>query len=167
VALAWIGYRLLTDGETEPEKPRAARSTFQGAIRTIIVADATMGLDNVLGVAGAAHGSVPMVALGLVLSIPIVVWGSTLLLGLLRRFPGLLYIGGAVLAWTAVEMFVEEPLLAPILGPHEEWTLAAQILVTSAMLGTAWLRNRRPVSPYGVQISPAMHSAQSPAKAEI
>lgn len=60
-----------------------------------------MGLDNGLAVAGAAHGSVLLVILGLVISIPIVVWGSTLILHWIERFPGLLYIGGAVLAWTA------------------------------------------------------------------
>ena len=80
-------------------------------MRTIVVADAVMGLDNVLAVAGAAHGSVLLVVLGLLISIPIVVWGSTLILHWIERFPSLLYIGGAVLAWTAAKMITSEPLL--------------------------------------------------------
>src|SRR6185295_6749069 len=90
--------------------------SFWTAMRTIVVADAVMGLDNVLAVAGAAHGSALLVVLGLVISIPIVVWGSTLILGLLERHPGLLYVGGAVLAWTSAKMIVEEPLVAERLG---------------------------------------------------
>ena len=79
-------------------------------MRTIVIADAVMGLDNVLAVAGAAHGSVLLVVAGLVISIPIVVWGSTLILRWIERFPGLLYLGGAVLAWTAAKMIADEPL---------------------------------------------------------
>ena len=83
-------------------------------MRTIVIADAVMGLDNVLAVAGAAHGSVLLVMAGLAISMPIVVWGSTLILHWIERFPALLYLGGAVLAWTAAKMIADEPLLEDV-----------------------------------------------------
>jgi len=81
-------------------------------MKTIIVADAIMGLDNVLAVAGAAKGSFLLVILGLLISVPIVVWGSQLILKWVDRFPVIIYLGGAVLAWTAAQMMLNEPLLA-------------------------------------------------------
>jgi len=101
VLLAWIAYRLLAGGENGREHDVAPAMSFFGAMRTIVIADAVMGLDNVLAVAGAAHGSMVLVVAGLLISIPIVVWGSTLILHWIERFPGLLYVGGAVLAWTS------------------------------------------------------------------
>ena len=82
-------------------------------MRTIIIADAVMGLDNVLAVAGAAHGSYLLVVTGLIISVPIVVWGSTLVLKVVDRYPGVVYIGAAVLVWTAVKMMTSEPLVKP------------------------------------------------------
>jgi YjbE family integral membrane protein len=84
---------------------------FWGAIRTIIIADALMGLDNVLAIAGAAHNSFLLVILGLIISVPIVVWGSTIILKWVERFPSIITIGAAVLAWTASKMIVDEPFL--------------------------------------------------------
>src|ERR1044071_3225386 len=98
VLLIWIACRLLAGDDGGKDHEVSAASGFWSAMRTIVVADAVMGLDNVLAVAGAAHGSVLLVVAGLLISIPIVVWGSTLILDWLERFPGLLYIGGAVLA---------------------------------------------------------------------
>ncbi len=82
------------------------------AIRTIIIADTMMGLDNVLAVAGAAHGNMLLVILGLAISVPIMVWGSTIILKLTERFPMVITIGAAVLAYTAAKMVVVEPLIA-------------------------------------------------------
>ena len=81
------------------------------AIRTIIIADMMMGLDNVLAVAGAAHGDTLLVIVGLAISVPIMVWGSTMILKLTERFPVVITIGAAVLAWTAAKMLVAEPLI--------------------------------------------------------
>jgi predicted tellurium resistance membrane protein TerC len=97
----------------------------------------------VLGVAGAAHGSVLLVVLGLVISIPIVVWGSTLILRWIERFPGLLYIGGAVLAWTAAKMLVEEPLLVDRWVQRPGVRTLIYVVVIGGVLGLAWLRNRK------------------------
>jgi len=97
----------------------------------------------VLAVAGAAHGSVGLVVLGLVISIPIVVWGSTLVLHWLERFPGLLYVGGAVLAWTAVKMITDEPFVRGLLAGRALLVDALTVLVIGGTLGLAWLRKRR------------------------
>ena len=113
--LAWIAYRLLAGDEGGRGDVAPAKS-FWAAMRTIVVADAVMGLDNVLAVAGAAHG-ILLVVTGLLVSIPIVVRGSTIILHWIERFPSLLYIGGAVLAWTAAKMIAEEPIV-------QEWLAA-------------------------------------------
>ena len=109
--LVWIAYRLLTGDDDGHAHDVAPAATFWAAMRTIVIADAVMGLDNVLAVAGAANGSILLVVLGLLISIPLVVWGSTLILRWLERFPGLLYVGGAVLAWTAAKMIAGEPFM--------------------------------------------------------
>lgn len=111
--LLWIAYRLLLPADGENGNHGAAVTGFWGALRTIVIADAVMGLDNVLAVAGAAHGSYLLVVTGLVISVPIVVWGSTMVLKLVDRFPGVVYVGAAVLLWTAAKMINAEPLLKP------------------------------------------------------
>jgi YjbE family integral membrane protein len=117
LALVWIAYRLLVPGGDDNEHASPADS-FWGAMRTIVVADALMGVDNVLGVAGAAHGNFELVVLGLLISVPVVVWGSTVVLKLVDRFPAITYIGAAVLAFTAAKMIVSEPLLDDVFDPN-------------------------------------------------
>ena len=141
--LVWIAYRLLTGDDGGREHDVAPAAGFWAAMRTIVIADAVMGLDNVLAVAGAAHGSILLVVLGLLISIPIVVWGSTLILHWLERFPSLLYVGGAVLAWTAVKMITGEPFLQEVLEERRGLVNALYVLVVGGTLGLAWLRNRR------------------------
>ena len=149
--LAWIAYRLLAgDGarDDRPAKPARRRSErpaagFWAAMRTIVVADAVMGLDNVLGVAGAAHGDALLVVLGLLVSVPIMVWGSTFILRWIERFPALLYAGGAVLAWTAAKMIVEEKLVAEALAEQPLFRAAIYAAMIAGILGIAALRNRR------------------------
>ena len=111
--LLWIAYRLLMPADDDGDAHGPAATTFWGAMRTIVIADAVMGLDNVLAVAGAAHGSYALVVTGLVISVPIVVWGSTLVLKVVDRYPGVVYIGAAVLVWTSVKMMIGEPLVKP------------------------------------------------------
>lgn len=109
--LLWIAYKLLINPDNHGGNKIAPASNFWGAMKTIVVADAVMGLDNVLAVAGAAHGNFLLVVLGLLISIPIVIWGSKLILGFVERFPAIIYIGAAVLAWTGVKMLTGEPLI--------------------------------------------------------
>lgn len=107
--LLYIAYKLLVD---EKNHEINAGSQMWAAIRTIIIADTMMGLDNVLAVAGAAHGDFVLVVIGLAISIPIMVWGSTMILKLTDRYPVVITIGAAVLAWTSAKMLVQEPLIA-------------------------------------------------------
>ena len=141
--LAWIAYRLLAGDENGKEHAVAPARGFWAAMRTIVVADAVMGLDNVLAVAGAAHGSVLLVVAGLLISIPIVVWGSTLILHWIERFPALLYVGGAVLAWTSAKMIADEPLYQAWLDERAGVKSVLFVVITFGVLGAAWLvRNR-------------------------
>jgi YjbE family integral membrane protein len=144
ILLVWIACRLLSSSDGGPEGHDVVpASSFWAAMRTIVIADAVMGLDNVLGVAGAADGSILLVVLGLLISIPLVVWGSTLILNLLKRFPGLLYVGGAVLAWTAVKMITSEPFVSELLHERRGAVNALYLAVIGGVLGIGWLRNRR------------------------
>jgi len=149
--LVWIAYRLLTGDDGGREHDVAPAAGFWAAMRTIVIADAVMGLDNVLAVAGAAHGSILLVVLGLLISIPIVVWGSTLFLHWLERFPSLLYVGGAVLAWTAVKMITGEPFLEKFFDERRGLVNALYVLVVGGTLGSAWLRNRRAITQKSLQ----------------
>jgi YjbE family integral membrane protein len=143
VLLVWIAFQLLTGDDGGRGNDIAPAASFWGAMRTIVIADAAMGMDNVLGVAGAADGNVPLVVLGLIISIPIVIWGSTLILKSIERFPGLLYVGGAVLAWTAAKMITEEPFVHELLTGRPVAISAVYIAVVGGILGLSWLRNRR------------------------
>lgn len=143
LALVWISRKLLKS-EPDGAASRAARApaaTFAGAIRTIIVADAVMGVDNVLAIGGAAHGSILLIVLGLAISVPIIVWGSHLVIRLVDRYPSVILLGGAVLAWTAYSMVVREPILAPWLETHVAIKLVIAILIFSISLGP-WFRAR-------------------------
>ncbi len=111
IGLVWIGWKLTAPQDPNPEKIAAAAS-FGAAVRTIVIADAVMGIDNVLAVGGAAQGSFMLVVIGLVISVPIVVWGSALVLKLVDRYPAIVWLGAAVIGWTAAKMITGEPLLA-------------------------------------------------------
>ncbi len=139
--LVWIAYKLIVENGEDGKHPRDPAASFWGAMKTIVVADALMGLDNVLAVAGAAQGSFLLVFLGLLISIPIVIWGSQLVLKLVQRYPVIVYIGAGVLAWTAVRMMVSEPLLGAALAPRAALTWAAYLAVIGGVLSSAFLVN--------------------------
>ena len=140
--LLWIAFRLLRPESAADDGHAAAPITFWGAMRTIVIADAVMGLDNVLAVAGAAHGSYLLVVAGLVISVPIVVWGSTLVLKVVDRYPGVVYVGAGVLVWTAVKMIVGEPLIAPVIEAMPVLGTLAWLAIP-LVLGTAFVSNQR------------------------
>ncbi|UWG97112.1 TerC family protein [Dehalobacter sp. DCM] len=133
--LIWIAYKLLVE-DKDHGKMKSGDGLW-GAIKTIIIADAVMGVDNVLAVAGAAHGSFFMVVLGLLISIPIVVWGSTIILKWVERFPIIIYIGAGVLAWTASKMITDEPLIKGFFEANiiVKWTLSLVIIAAVILLG--------------------------------
>ena len=117
--LVWIGIKLLQPEEGDGHGEVTAATTLAGAVKTIIVADAVMSLDNVIAVAGAAHGSMVLVVFGILFSIPIVVWGSQLVLKLMDRYPVVITAGGALLGWIGGGMMASDPAL-PV-----EWTADA------------------------------------------
>jgi YjbE family integral membrane protein len=154
LGLLWVAYNLLAeDGDKSHDGPMV--TTFWGAMKTIVIADALMGVDNVLGVAGAAHGAMDLVVIGLLVSVPIVVFGSTMVLKLVERFPVIIKLGAAVLAFTAAKMVISEPLLDAVFDPPEMAnTLARWATYAAAVLGVLaaghWAVNRRITHEQGV-----------------
>jgi len=141
LGLVWIAYKLQVDNHGDDGEHGPAATTFWGAMKTIIIADALMGVDNVLGVAGAAHGAMDLVVLGLLISVPIVVFGSTMVLKLVERFPIIIKAGAAVLAFTAGKMIVNEPVIkATFAEPTFYWGLIALVVVGVLLAG--WLKER-------------------------
>jgi YjbE family integral membrane protein len=145
VALAWIGWKLTRGGDEVPNEAAVpARGTLGGAIRTIVVADAVMGVDNVLAVGGAAHGSFLLVVIGLAASIPIVIWGSTLVLKWVERVPALLWVGAGVLGFTAAKMIASEPLFAAAVAAMPGLRLALYVAIVGALVGIPVWRSLGP-----------------------
>ena len=142
LGLVWIAYKLLAPSEGGVGHQQQA-STFVGAMKTIVVADALMGVDNVLGVAGAAHGSIVLVVIGLLISVPIVVYGSTLVLKLVERFPVIMYLGAAVLAFTAARMIISEPLLDAVYDPNAVARMATYAALVLGVLAAGWWASHR------------------------
>ncbi len=146
LGLLWIAYKLITD-TSEDEHQGGTATTFWGAMKTIIVADALMGVDNVLGVAGAANGDFTLVVIGLLISIPIVVLGSKLVLQLVEKWPVIINLGAAVLAFTAAQMVINEKLLDPIFDGGETINLIARgatyAVAIVGVLGLGWWATRK------------------------
>ena len=132
VLLAWIGIQMLAPEGDEEEIDGS--SHLWSAIKTIIVADFIMSLDNVLGVAAAAKGSLLLLVVGLAISIPIIVYGSTLVLKAMTRFPIIVTIGGGVLGWVAGEMLVSDPVLKPWMEGSGKWLHAAAPALGAALV---------------------------------
>lgn len=154
ILLVYIGVSLLLP-EGEEEGGGAKQGTLWTAIRTIMVADLVMSLDNVVAVAAAAMGDTTLLVVGLAISIPLVIFGSSLLLKIIDRFPLIVWVGAALLGFVAGEMFVGDPALdAPLhrfdamLGiSHHTLSLAAGVLGALLVLGLArvFLRNKQKV----------------------
>jgi len=122
VALLWIGIKLLLPEQQGGEGHEIEGSaTLGGAIRTVIIADFVMSLDNVIGVAGAAKGNFALLVFGLLVSIPLVVVGSKLILGLIERFPVVIVAGGALLGWIAGELIATDPAAEALMKGLPAW----------------------------------------------
>lgn len=143
VLLIWIAVKLLAPADDSGSETHTPADNFWGAMKTIVIADAVMGLDNVLGVAGAAQGSFLLVVLGLLISIPIVVWGSTMILKWIDRFPIIIYAGSAVLAWTAAHMILSEPLIKTWFAPFSAYGWVVKVAAIGVVLGLGYLLIRR------------------------
>jgi YjbE family integral membrane protein len=119
--LLWIGVQLLSEEDEEENGDVKSHGSLGAAIRTILVADLVMSLDNVIGVAGAAKGSVLLIVFGLVVSIPLVVVGAQLIMKLIERMPFLIIAGGGLLGYVAGEMMVEDTAIASWINAHAHW----------------------------------------------
>jgi YjbE family integral membrane protein len=139
--LIWIAYRLVVPKDSQHDEHAGSKASFWGAIKTIVIADAVMGIDNVLGVAGAAHGSFLLVVLGLIISVPIMVYGSTLVLKWMERFPSVIYIGAGVLALTAASMIDKDPLFEDYLLAHRALDWALYVFIAGGVLLAGYWRN--------------------------
>jgi len=141
--LLWIGVQLLTDDDGEGGHS-SSTGTLMAAVRTILVADLVMSLDNVIAVAAAAKGSMLLLILGLGISIPLVIFGSTLMIRLMERFPALILVGAGLIGWVAGETITGDTALAPLLAGNGWLHWFAPVLGAALVLGLGkWLQYRR------------------------
>jgi YjbE family integral membrane protein len=145
ILLLWIGVKLIADEDGEDHGNIKASDQMFSAIRTIIVADLVMSIDNVLGVAGAAKGSLTLLVFGLVVSIPLVIAGSQLIMKLIEKYPLLILAGGGLLGFVAGEMFITDVAVEPwiLANAHwMEWVIPAAGI--AFVIGVAkWMQGRR------------------------
>jgi YjbE family integral membrane protein len=142
VLLLPIAWKLLQHEDNNDPSVGSAH-TFMSALRTIIVADALMGLDNVLAIAGASNGHLLLVILGLLISVPLVVWGSTLILTLIERFPIIMYIGAGAIAFTAGRMIGHDRWLSGWFDTHAMMRYVLDVLLVGGICGGGWAMQRR------------------------
>jgi YjbE family integral membrane protein len=116
VLLLWIGIKLLLPEDDDGDVKESA--SFWGAVKTIIIADIVMSMDNVLGMAGAAQGHLGMLFLGLVITMPLILFGSAMLVKLMERFPSFVTIGAAVLGYVAGDMAIGDPAVKTYVDTH-------------------------------------------------
>jgi YjbE family integral membrane protein len=157
--LIWIALKLLRDEEQHRTVKEGA--TLFEAIRTIVLADVVMSLDNILAVGGAAHGNLALLLFGLALSMPIILFGSGLVAALMNRLPWLVYLGAAVLVYTGVEMILKDAIIRP-LYPHETWfEVGVIVLIVAATIGLAhWLNTRRRSEPEPTKEPPVQATSE-------
>lgn len=147
VLLLWIGIKLLLPEDSDEGANIKADTHLWGAIKTIIVADFVMSLDNVIGVAAAAKGHFGLLVFGLLISIPMIVWSSQIILKLMDRYPVIIVLGGALLGFVAGEMLLTDMLVKAWTDtwPHWlHWLVPALGAVLVVVVGK-WLAARRPV----------------------
>ena len=127
--LIWIGVKLITPHDEDAHGNIQASDKLWSAVKTVIVADLVMSIDNVIAIAGAAQNAgeqhqMALVIFGLVVSIPIIVWGSQIVLKLMDRFPVIILLGGMLLGWIAGGMFQTDPMLKDLIPQEQSWHYA-------------------------------------------
>jgi len=140
ILLLWIAYKLVVKEDSHDDIKPA--NTLMQSIKTIIIADAAMGIDNVLAVAGAANGHMLLVVLGLIISVPIVVWGSTLFIKLINRYEWIVYLGSAVLAFTAAKMITHEKAFTEFFS-NQIYYWAFVVVMIIIVIGLGYWTNSR------------------------
>jgi YjbE family integral membrane protein len=142
--LMWIGIKLLQPEPDSNGHQIDASTTLLGAIKTIIIADAVMSLDNVIAIAGAAKDSIGLVIFGLVVSVPIIVWGSKLVMKLMDRFPIVIVLGAGLLGWIAGDMSVTDAVTKEWVNANAaflHWLVPAGGVLLIVVIGK-WLAAR-------------------------
>ncbi len=140
--LLWIGFQLLTDGD-EDEGESKASGGLMAAVRTILIADLVMSLDNVIAVAAAAHGNMVLLILGLAISIPLVIFGSTLMIKLMERFPIIVLLGAGLIGWVGGETIVSDVALHGYVIAHPWLHYVAAALGALLVVGAGkWVQAR-------------------------
>jgi YjbE family integral membrane protein len=145
--LLWIGLQLLSeDGDEEGQSK--SYGNLMAAVRTILIADLVMSLDNVIAVAAAAHGNLVLLVLGLAISIPLVIFGSTLMIKLMDRFPVIVVLGAALIGWVGGESIVSDTSLHNYATAHPTLHYVAAALGATFVVGIGkfWPRARRAAS---------------------
>ena len=157
--LVWIAVKLLIEGD-DPGQPHRVHSDLFGAIKTILIADVVMSLDNTLAIAGVAKGNTTLVIIGLMLSIPLIVFGSTLIMKILDRFPAVVYLGAGLIAWTAGEMIDADTSVRPWLPRLFHETYWLPLCLTAIVIGYGWWWNRRAGRKPRDVLAADVHAAQ-------
>lgn len=140
--LCWIAWKMLVGGDEEATEIKAAPH-LRDAVVTIVMADFVMSLDNMLAVGGASHGSLPLLLMGLLVSMGLIMFASTYIAKAMNRLPWLVYVGSGILAWTAGGMIMEDRWLHRVYTPGHATTVAARAVLTASLLGIGYLLNRR------------------------
>jgi YjbE family integral membrane protein len=147
ILLVYIGVDLLSGGGDEDSHGKEIGS-MGAAIRTILIADLVMSLDNVLAVAAAAKGNMPLLVVGLLISIPLIIFGSTLLMKVMERFPIIITLGAALLGFLAGEMLLTDPAFVSWFGKMGEQTIMfAGVIGAAIVVGLGlWMQKRSKVA---------------------
>jgi YjbE family integral membrane protein len=142
--LLWIAWKLVNEDPNEEEKVQAGESTWE-AVKIIILADVVMSLDNVIALVGVSGGNLLLLAAGIALTIPLVIFGSALLTSLLSRFPILVYAGAGLLVYIAVEMLFQDVFLHDYLEPlaNIEWLIGVGTAAVFTAIAWLWMRRTR------------------------
>jgi YjbE family integral membrane protein len=145
VLLVWIGIKLIAEEDGEGGHDVRASDRLLSAIRTVVIADLVMSIDNVLGVAAAARGNLLLLVFGLVVSVPLVIGGAQIIMRLIERFPILIVAGGGLLGFVAGELIVDDSAIVDWVHAHAAWlTWAAPLIGIALVVGPAkWLEARR------------------------
>lgn len=138
--LIWIAVQLLIESD-EAEDSHQAHDSLYGAVKTILIADVVMSLDNTLAIAGVAKGDWTLLIVGLALSIPLIVVGSTVIMKIMDRYPVVVYIGAGLIAWTSGEMIDSDPAIQPYLPGFFHGTIYLPLLLTVGVIGYGWWSN--------------------------
>lgn len=142
VVLAVIAYRLVRPGAAASHDGVRPAGTLREAVVTILIADAAMSVENVLGVGGAAHGDLPLLAFGLAVSIPIVLFGSGIIARVLDRAPRLIWLGALALIWTSADMILGDPAIDPHLPDHIGLSAGLALIIFGLVQAALLLRRR-------------------------